>query len=445
MSVLVENNVALMPKAQAVVLLGNFSASNTPAVASSNPRIKTLGSEEIMPWGENNDFPQMIIDLVSKNTIIPPTLDFKARVLQGGGIIPCQVELVDDNKEKVSPITDKEITAFFKSNTTKRYISEAANDLFWFFNLFPEFIISKDRGKILQIHENEAAYCRWSKMNTSGICEHVYINANWPDAKASDPETIKVTAIDPYAFDLVNQVRSGKDFKYIYPLSYPTPGKTFYQLAHWDSVRTSGWLDVILQTPVYKNYIMKNQMTVKYQIKVPVEYWELKYGEKWLNAKSETERKEIMQADLDEANTLLTNPENAGKAFMSLYRQGVNETNKIPAWEIVAVDDKLKDGKFLEDNQEAQSNLFYALGVDPTIAGFAPGSKMGSGSGSDKREAFLIYINTLIPYRDRILEPLEFIAEYNGWKDRYPGFELRFKDVILTTLDQGKGTQKVLS
>ena len=111
-----------------------------------------------------------------------------------------------------------------------------------------------------------------------------------------------------------------------------------------------------------------------------------------------------------------------------------------------AVTDSMLDGKYVEDNLEAAANIFYALGVDPTIVGFAGGSKQGARSGgSDKREAYLIALQMMMPMRDMILEPLEFIAEYNGWKARHPNLRFRFRDTILTTLDTGAGTAKKLS
>jgi hypothetical protein len=37
------------------------------------------------------------------------------------------------------------------------------------------------------------------------------------------------------------------------------------------------------------------------------------------------------------------------------------------------------------------------------------------------------------------------VALYNGWHTRHENLTFVFRDTVLTTLDQGKGTQKVLS
>ena len=43
--------------------------------------------------------------------------------------------------------------------------------------------------------------------------------------------------------------------------------------------------------------------------------------------------------------------------------------------------------------------------------------------------------------RQNILDPIETMLQFNGIKD----IQLRFRNTILTTLDTGSGTQKVIS
>ena len=95
-------------------------------------------------------------------------------------------------------------------------------------------------------------------------------------------------------------------------------------------------------------------------------------------------------------------------------------------WKIEAIDNKIKDGIYIEDSNEASSHLLYALSMDPTIIGSQPGSKLGSGSGSDKQVAFNIYIDTVKAHQDLILEPFRWIAEYNGWEP----YTFKFKNSL---------------
>jgi hypothetical protein len=205
-------------------------------------------------------------------------------------------------------------------------------------------------------------------------------------------------------------------YKVVYPISYPTPGKAYYQLAHWDSFRTSGWLEVAALIPKYKLALMKNQMSIKYHIEIPFSYWTKKFKD-W-DAKPELQ----LQRKQDESNRLnkfLTDVENTGKSIMTEFEYDKASGKEYAGWKIKSVSAEKQDGKFIEDAQEASSYLMRALGVDPAIVGAGPGKNIGAGSGSDKRVAFNIYVSLLQAYRDAILEPLMFVADYNGWFKKY--------------------------
>ena len=115
--------------------------------------------------------------------------------------------------------------------------------------------------------------------------------------------------------------------------------------------------------------------------------------------------------------------------------------NPLPGLKITAVDNKLKDGAYLQDTSAGNQEILTAIGVDPSLIGAGiPGGKLGAGSGSDKREAWFILSALMKTNRDTTLEPFEFIQEYNGWDQQLIG---GFEDTVLITLDKNPtGTQK---
>lgn len=394
---------------------------------------------KIQPWGEDNDFPQQLAELGSNSTIIGPTLEKKVNFLYGKGVKPFVVTDIDDaGNEKLRALKSgeiQEIDDFILRTNLQRYILEAANDFYWFLNPFPELILSKNRKKIKQIVAQEATYCRWGIMDErEGRSKYCYINANWPDTE--EKYIKKVATIDPYAYDRFEQLRHGNEWKYIYPLSYPSPGKSYYQLVPWYAASMSGWLDVAQAIPKWKKALMANQISIKYIIKVPAYWWEWKYPD-W-NEKKNLQKKR-KETEYKKVETFLTGEENAGKPFMTTFKYSHQMQKELPGWSIEAVDNKMKDGMYIEDSQEASAHLLYALGVDPTLVGFSPGGKnrSGGGSGSDKRVAYNMYIETIEPHRDIILEPLRFISQYNGWPS-----ELRWKFTYsqIATLQGGQET-----
>ncbi|SEI39437.1 hypothetical protein SAMN05216327_101196 [Dyadobacter sp. SG02] len=435
-----DSNTALLAEGKAVVSFGQPGASPTQPIVKDSIIVQT---QDIVPWGSANNFPQEILKRARKSTIIPTALNWKANLLSTP-VVPFNIEYDDDGKEKPQYVRDPEILEFINNRHFRRYLSETANDIFWFLNTFPELIISKDRKKITHIHPNEAAYCRIGVQNKQGVSEFTYVNANWPWASSTDAETTKIRTLDPYQYDLVGWARDQHSdvFKFIFPSSYPTPGNTFYQLAHWDGIRTSGWLDVLEKVPVLKKALFDNQMVIKYHIKIPREYWANEFGDQWSKATAD-QRDEIRKNKMTEINRRLVGAENAGIALATEFGISAIDGKTIEGWVIEALPDKLKDGSYLADNMEATAHLMYALGIDPTLFGFASKEQGARSGGSDKREALLIYLSQLQAYRNVLYEPLDFVAEYNGWKKKYPMLQFRSQQTLLTTLDTGADAKKV--
>lgn len=438
-----DRSTTILPEGQAVV-----TTPDSPNARPTTPIVKddqASGLQDVVPWGDANDFPQQVLRRGRMSTILPRALQWQSNLISGK-VIPFQVSYDDTGNEVLQHVKDPEINAFLDSRHFKRYQRESANDIFWFLNIFPELILSKNRQKITHLLPNEAAYCRWETQNLSGICEHVYLNANWGlNGAAHSPETHKIRALDPLEFDLVGWTREkhSSTFKFIYPSSYPTPGNTFYQLAHWDGIRSSGWLDVLENVPALKKSLFENQMTIKYHIQIPREYWENEYGKQWADADADT-RDGIRVEKMRAINKRLVGAKNSGIAIATEFGVSAIDGKTMEGWKIEALPDKLKDGAYLADNMEATAHLLYALGLDPTLVGFAS-KEMGSRSGgSDKRESLLIYMTQLEPYRDVLYEPLDFVAEFNGWKKRYPTLEFRSKKTLLTTLDTGAGSKETV-
>jgi hypothetical protein len=127
--------------------------------------------------------------------------------------------------------------------------------------------------------------------------------------------------------------------------------------------------------------------------------------------------------------------ENTGNSLMVTFSSNPQLQKEYPGWKITAIDNKIRDGIYIEDSQEASSHLLFALAVDPTLIGSAPGKGMGAGSGSDKQAAFNQYISLCQAHADIILEPLHFIRDYNGWD---PRLTFKFKREILAPQTSGK-------
>ncbi|MGB4776420.1 MAG: hypothetical protein WBP45_14685 [Daejeonella sp.] len=444
MSIYVNGNLAVLPGSGQGVLVTMGGNVGLPKKVNRNPIVKDKKvSKGLASWGPENNFPQIIIELLATNPIIARTLDDKVCMAQGKDVVPIFYKWDEDGKKKIQYINDPEIWDFLELYSTENYINEALTYLFTFYNVFPKLTRSINGKKILRIDAEDTSFCRFCEQDANGICREVYVNANWPKAKISDEETITYPSIDTSAFNLVAEVENLNEDEFIFPVSYATPGKTFYQLAHWDAFRQSDWNEVLNMIPKYKKWQMENGCNVQYHLEVPDYYFEAKYGKAYSDVKDKPEGLAIRKQELQNWNDFLSAPENAGKSIASIFKV-INHKDKVPGVSITPIENKTKDGTLLKDNQEAFSLLLYSLGMDPTLLGFNPGDK-SSHSGTDKREAFILFLSKIEPYRKKILAPLNFIAKYNGWTKKYPRMKFVFEDTILTSLDSGASTDSVLN
>lgn len=442
--------MAVVEVSENAFVLGKSKAVITTEVPAAQPTMTVVQDEvwkhsDVVFWGNDNNFPARIVEQAMKVAVIPPSLFFHANMLSGSNILPVikHYEASPGGvKEVIEVVQDPEIWEFINSVHFKRYRREAAIDLFWFQNVFPEVILTKDRKKIALISPNEAMHCRWAKQNEKGVCESVLVSANWPSTRKSDKYVSEIPAINPYDYDIVEGTRDRfNDYKFIYPCSYPSPGRNFYQLAFWDGIRQSGWLDILAKIPELKAHLLKTQMRVSYHIQVPSVFWERNFGDKWKKA-DYLQRKQIKLEYFEELDKILSGAPNAGKAFISEFGMSLDGKTS-ESWIIEPIKDPNHDGKFVQDGIDATANLFYALSIDLTLAGFAA-KEMGSKSGgSDKREALLIYLEKMKPMREVELEPLRFTARFNGWQKKYPMLDFMHQTTLLTTLDTGASTKQV--
>lgn len=434
-------NVAYMPAVGATVFMKGLPAfaagggvispvvGPQPGTSPTEPTVRRewlAGDDDIVYWGLGNDYPQTVRDRFSKNTLIPETLSKKAAFWLGGGVFAAENELSEEM------VKDPEIRVFMKSISTNRYLEEGLLDLAWYVNGFPEFILSKDRSKIVQIHANETAYCRWGRN-----LDKVYINANWPNARATDPETIVLPVINPYRWDRIEAVRQGKAYKYVYPISFPSVGRSYYQLANTDSIISSGWLDVLEAIPQFKKYGLANQMSLLYHIEVSADYWEKVYGDRWAEADFDG-KMAIRDEFLADLMKKLTNVQNAHSSVLT--DKWVDDFGKENGVTIHVLNDVKTDGKYNEDNSEGNASVLYAAGMHGTLVGYSPANAAQRSGGSDMRQAFWIFLTLSNLVRRRILELFYFVAEYNGWLERWPDLTFKFRDTLLTTLDTGDST-----
>jgi len=403
-----------------------------------------VGSAAVASWGNSNNFPAEAEEIIGKTGVLNTGLRFIQRYILGQGVFPCRVTGYDDKgNEQLEILNDPETVRLINGRMVRRYLANAVRDYVKFGLAFPELIPNTDGKKIVGIDVKNALYCRYLEKK-NGVIPGVVVSGEWPDTPSESKDYKVVTLLDNYdpfadmeAYRLLNKA-GGNTF--IFPLRDEWSNNEYYPVPVWWSAKRAGWIGIANKVPTFLLKMYENQITFKWHVQIPYAYWERKYPEG--EFKDVTARKAAIQAEMDLIESSLTGVENANKAIFSMFE--VNPSGKVEEqWIITALDDKSKANDQLITSAAANSEICFALMINPNVfgAGMPGGTYAGNQGGSNIREAFLVNIALAWLDRQAILDPLELMLEYNGITD----VQLRFRNTILTTLDTGAGTSKSLS
>ncbi len=415
---------------------------------NSGKETKYLG---IVPWGEDNDLPQKVMEACKATPQATSALLFNITVGYGDGIAYGKYEYDKGKKKFVEHFDNKQINEFFDNNDIQLYLLEQMTDLKWFYNICPEISLSREK-KIVELHSKEMAFSRWEKMNPdTGMIEHHFYSGKWQ--KNPKNEEIDVTPVlNPYNTVRDLQIRMGvipdtkttkkvdkpKHFRFIVPVSFPTPGRSYYQRAYWMSIIDSGWMDYARKIPEFKNALMDNQMTIKYHVELSSDYFQEIFKTEGIT--EDDAKKARMKKEYSDLDKFLSSTKNTGKSVVSFVRYSP-DGKELRRMKITSIPNDFKGGEYIDDSEEASNIIGYGFGVHQGLIGSTPG-KNKTISGSEARELFIIKQALMKPFRDRILRPLYVIKQFNGWPQ---DIHFAIPDMVLTTLDRGTGSEKVIS
>lgn len=425
----------------------SFKNGSKPNATPTSVIIETENKvqDKVAAWGPNNDYPQKLLKNLQLNGAGLSGLKVLARTHYGSGFVLAK-ETFEDGKRIITPQSInayKEINEFWKKNQMKRFFRETIIDLEYWSLGFPEYILSADYKKINRVKRQQTANGRFSVMNeNSGGIENLYLSTKWDKGVSLESKYVsKIPLIDSYwsADDVRKYCKKNGIRNFCRPIFYPLVSETYYPKTAWHSVNDNGWFEIANSIPKFKKAIFQNQINIKYHIEVNEEYFSRKYREDWVK-KTAAQKDQIRKDFVVEIDSALRDPNNAGGSLMSIAYKD-NTGSVVPGLKITPIDDKYKEGSYLPEASAANSEILFALGVDPSLIGAGiPGGKLGAGSGSDKRESFLILSALTKSNRETTLEVFDFIKEYNKWDDNLIG---GFEDTVLTTLDKNPtGSQK---
>lgn len=492
MSVTLSGPVAFLSESKSAVFFSQGKASDGMFRSNQGTAVPVTKMQNLLNvayWGEDNRFPQNIEQQMAYCGIGKSALDWKARALWGAGIIPGKVLGYEDEgkKEIFEPLNRdkyKAVYSFIEARSFFRWAIEYLQDWVWYFNCFPEMILSKDGKTITGFVHQESNDCRFQQMDDQGKIKKVFLSKLWGagrdqyvkfDPKRSLPGLMsdkKPTEVDNKfvkQLDCINMYDPVQSLKQIadrlastrsagilksaiLPVNYPSVNKTYYQVPYWDGARLGGWIEIACKIPSLVKTMYNKAFRIKYHIEVPESYFPRHYGEEKWDSMTDAEQVSARKKLLQEMDEFLSGDDNAFKTFVSFFDVDPHDHKEFARVKIEAIENKSNIDKELITQSAADVEILIAMQVHPSL--FSAGMtgsmfRSGGGSGSDIREAYLVYNALLNLERNVFLEPLYLVRDYNrivgGISEWEEDIVFRVRDTVLTTLDTGRGTTKTLS
>lgn len=403
-------------------------------------------------WGESNDLPLTTIDKIYKNPVVASGTFFNVLVLYGQGVVYGRMLDVNGKRQFVQTDDVEEINTFFEENDINGYLLEQATDMVTLFNCFPEIIFNREnKRKVVNLLSKEAAFSRWEEMDPeTAVIRHHFYSAKWGKSMEREKDIVVTPVLDSRwplrdlkirTGRLTDEKGSKKDLqesRYIIPLNFPTPGRSYYQKPYYFSIFESGWYDYACKIPEFKNALLDNQMVIKYHVELSEDYFSKIFSEEGIT--EDEKKKARVKAEYAALNKFLSSQKNSGKSVISFvsYTPDGKEKRRM---KITVLENLFKGGEYIDDSEEASNIMSYGMGVHPSLIGSAPG-KSKTINGTEARELWIIKQALMKPMRDRLLMPLNLIKAINEWPKE---IVFAIPNIELTTLDKGTGSEKVIS
>ncbi len=400
-------------------------------------------ADEIVQWGSNNLYPQDFYNKkFIKNGAAVGGLNILKSTHYGSGFgIYKKVKLESGEvvlqEQLLSEFPD--VKLFYRNNKLGRFWYERITDQSLWHLAFTSHEISANGQQIVRVKRLKAAHCRFAPMDDNGFIPFVYVNSDWSNSDKT--KTVRFDFMDPdmTAEEIKEYCKEKSIYNFVTATYYVLVDESYYPKTDWHAVDRSGWIDVANSVPELKKAIFDNQMHFKYIVYVADYYFESYYKDEWddFDADKRQKMREELATTIDEH---MSGNKAGGRSLTSpIFDDGGKFVKGI---EVTPIDNKLKDGSYLPDASAANSEILFAIGVNPAIigAGTPGGSNLG-GSGSNIREAYTVLSASLMPRRVSTLEDWELWRDFNGWDEDLVG---AFPSVNLTTLDKNKDGQETI-
>ncbi len=365
-----------------------------------------IGDYLLFPYGNENDLPSVIKDVVQNNYIAPGLLRKKTALLWGTGPL-LYSESLENNKRVRKLSEDADVTAWLSGWDYEAYLLKACEDYQYIQGVFTRYEMRRGSslGKpafINELHHVEVDKARLAALRSANTkkASHVILN-DWSFEGINSLHDYKVYSL----FDFKNPFAKPNSILYSNLYSFCSD---YYSVP--EIYGSLEWLNRSTAVPLIFKAMSRNSINLKYHITSPETFWNKKREELQKNCglASKTYNEQMLEdyktMFLKKIAEVLAGDENSGKflhTIQSLYVNGVNIIEF--GWKIEVIDQKTKDlvESQIKISQRADHALSAGINLHSSLGNVSETGK--SDSGSEQYYALISYLNTGVDIPEMII------------------------------------------
>lgn len=373
-------------------------------VFGARPFVSRYGDWNVFPYGENNQIPLIIRNIVYSNSIAPGIINKKTSLNWGQGP-KLYEEKFEDGYLYREYKDDPEVQNWLDSWDYETYLQKCLTDFSHIESCYTKIVMTKG----WRIGSNQKV----------SHLEHITPHRPMVVGKKFTPTHILMFKRDEPTeheiyplFDKQNPFKTGIAIKYSNLYTFCSD---FFSIPH--ILGSIPWIIQSTNVPKFLASLSKNAINIKYHITSPEEYWEQKREQ----LKTECDQKNIAYDEkmlrdfkkklLKEISEVLSGLENAGKFWHSERVLSANGHNLIElGWEIKVIDQKMRDTvqSQIDIANKADQSVSTGIGLHSALGNLTQGGK--SDSGSEQYYALNNYLQTGIDLPESVVMEMINVA-----------------------------------
>ncbi|MES2487122.1 MAG: hypothetical protein V4581_14390 [Bacteroidota bacterium] len=409
-----------------------YAVSETPRELQQSNRQKdnlnwstrnnVVGDYIVYPYGNNNDLPDQIKEVVSNNSIAPGILNKKTELLWGSG--PKLYKEVFEDRQLIKDWQDNTtIQAWLDTWDSEAYILQGCVEYQHMQGIFSKFIQAKG-GRLGNnfIHSLEGVgphRARLASLRTTTDYKPTHVITN--DWSFAGPQSLEYKVYDKFNF--LQPFASKNAILYSNMHSFCTDYYVIPSL-----YGNMEWMRNSTAVPLVLKALSKNLLGLKYHIVSPQAYWDAKKDlliENCVKMGQEYNDKMLHKLQEDTLRTIgdvLSGIENTGKFLHTIKIIEIDGNNILEhGWEVNVIDQKISDlvNAQVKIADRADMALSAGIGLHGSLGNIS--GRGTNDSGSEQLYALKNYMATGIDIPEMIvLKAMNYALKAN-----FPGLGLK--------------------